>query len=142
MTSPRRRTAPARTPRAKNGAPRSAVDRAAWLEKVLTDSFGMDTEDARVICGVVIEQFGAKEELLDDELPTDVRSIFYTLEAKRILTFRRIEYKGEEGETRRGFFWRFNVTRAEALLDEETDPQGDDDLYASLPADCWERASP
>lgn len=114
------------------------VKRAEWLEKVLRCSFDMDPEDARMICGVVVEQFGDKDEILDDELPNEVRSIFYTLESKRILTFRRIEYEGEEGATLRGFFWRFHSDwepPEEALPDDEED----DDVYESLPEDCWSR---
>ncbi|MDX1611880.1 MAG: hypothetical protein R3185_05885, partial [Candidatus Thermoplasmatota archaeon] len=88
---------------------------------------------------VVLEQFGQKNEVLDDELPTDIRSIFYTLEAKRILTFRRIEYEGEDGMTLRGFFWRFHVDRIERDLNASDAAQEDLNVYEELPKSCWQR---
>lgn len=116
-----------------------AVERAQWLEKVLCCTFEMDREDAKMIVGCVIEQFGDKDEILDDEIPNDVRSVFYTLEAKRILTFRRIEYESEDGATLRGFFWRFHEDWEPpegALPDDDGDQ---DNVYDALPEDCWER---
>ena len=117
------------------------VAQAAWLEGLLTECFHMDVEDARMITGLVVEQFRGRDEVLDDELPTEIRSVFYTLETKRILTFRRIEYKGEEGETRRGFFWRFNVARNEVFAEIAESHLDEGDVYSSLPADCWSRRS-
>lgn len=116
-----------------------AVQRAQWLEKVLCFTFDMPREDAKMISGCVIEQFGDKDEVLDDEIPNDVRSVFYTLEAKRILTFRRIEYEDEDGRTLRGFFWRFHGDwePPEGALPEA---EGDSDsVYDELPEDCWDR---
>ncbi len=115
------------------------VARAEWLETLLTETFDMDEEDARMICGIVLEQFGDKKEILDDEIPTTVRSVFYTLEAKRILTFRRIEYESEDGMTLRGFFWRFHP-KAGLRPDQEPEKEMDDlSVYEKLPSDCWER---
>ncbi len=114
------------------------VTRAQWLEKVLVCTFEMDPQDARLVSGLVIEHFGDKDEVLDDEIPNDVRSVFYTLEAKRILTFRRIEYENEDGATLRGFYWRFH-----SEWEPPEDGQNDDDanVYDKLPEDCWERAA-
>lgn len=119
------------------------IKRAEWLEGALCRQLDMDAEDARMITGVVIDQFGAKKELLDDELDSDVRSIFYTLENKRILTFRRIEYENEDGMTLRGFFWRFHPDGVREDLQEarETDGCDDGDVYDNLPSDCWERSA-
>lgn len=116
------------------------VKRADWLEGALCRQLDMDEEDARMITGVVLDQFGSKQELLDDELDSDVRSIFYTLETKRILTFRRIEYENEDGMTLRGFFWRFNPAGVREDLEEARENgAGDDGVYEKLPSDCWER---
>ncbi len=114
------------------------VQRARWLEKVLRCTFEMDAQDAKLVSGLVIEHFGDKDEVLDDEIPNDVRSVFYTLEAKRILTFRRIEYEGEDGATLRGFYWRFHSDwePPEGALDEAGD---EDSVYENLPEDCWSR---
>ncbi|HVL49642.1 MAG TPA: DUF6015 family protein, partial [Candidatus Thermoplasmatota archaeon] len=68
--------------------------------------FGMDDEDAGAIAEVVLDHFSGKEEVDDDDLAPDVRSIFYTLEGKKLLTFRRDEYTTEDGDRRRAFFWR------------------------------------
>lgn len=115
-----------------------AVERAEWLEKVLRCTFEMEAQDAKMIAGCVIEQFGDKDEILDDEIPNDVRSVFYTLEAKRILTFRRIEYESEDGATLRGFFWRFHEDwePPEGALGGDEDQEN---VYEALPEDCWSR---
>lgn len=122
------------------------VERAEWLEAVLCRSLDMDPEDAKMICGLVLDHFGEKDEVLDDELPNEVRSVFYTLEKKRILTFRRIEYEDEDGRTLRGFFWRFHsdwqppedgeidTSDMDAVLDQEHGA-----VYEQLPEDCWTR---
>lgn len=116
------------------------VERAEWLEDVLCETFEMDREDARRVSGLVIDQFGAKDEVLDDEIPNDVRSVFYTLESERILTFRRIEYEGEDGMTKRGFFWRFHPDRA--VGDDTADGEGDSEsIYDDLPEDVWSRSA-
>ncbi len=119
------------------------IKRAEWLEGALCRQLDMDAEDARMITGVVLEQFGAKQELLDDELDSDVRSIFYTLENKRILTFRRIEYESEDGMTLRGFFWRFHPDGVREDLEKarRQAESGDDGVYENLPSDCWERSA-
>lgn len=115
------------------------VERAEWLERVLQETFEMDAEDARRVSGLVIDQFGDKKEVLDDQIPNEVRSVFYTLESKRILTFRRIEYEGEDGMRKRGFFWRFHPEGVEARLEEDTPAQEEAGVYENLPEDCWDR---
>ncbi|PSG97942.1 hypothetical protein BRD56_02840 [Thermoplasmatales archaeon SW_10_69_26] len=115
------------------------VERAEWLQTVLQRTFEMDEEDARRISGLVVDQFGAKDEVLDDEVPKEVRSVFYTLESKRILTFRRIEYEGEDGMRKRGFFWQFHPEGVEAELETEAADDEDAGVYDNLPEDCWDR---
>lgn len=116
------------------------VERALWLEKVLCTSLDMDRDDAKMICGLVIDHFGDKDEVLDEQLPNQVRSVFYTLEKKRILTFRRIEYQNEEGQTLRGFFWRFHEDW-QPPEDALTDGDDGDNVYDELPEDCWDRSA-
>ncbi|MEA3202192.1 MAG: hypothetical protein QOE90_3620 [Thermoplasmata archaeon] len=111
-------------------------ERAGVLAKALEDRFDMATDDAAEIAHVVVEQFGAAAEVNDETLDPSVRSIFYTLEAKKILSFRREEYVWENGEKRRGFWWRI---RDDALATARSIPilDAEEDVYASLPKDAW-----
>lgn len=106
------------------------------LVQVLEERFGMSPEDAQEVAGVVIDQFGDAAEANDENLDPSVRSIFYTLEAKKILSFRREEYTTDTGERRRGFWWRVRegeLTKVTTLV-----PQApDEDVYSTLPKDAW-----
>lgn len=105
------------------------------LTEALQRTFDMEAEDAREIAGAVMERFEGHEEVDDETLDADLRSVFYTLEAKRMLSFRRVEYTREDGDRRRAFFWKL---RQEALAAPREIPVlTDDDVYASLPADAW-----
>lgn len=106
------------------------------LVQVLEERFDMAPEDAQEIANVVIEQFGEGAEANDEELDPSVRSIFYTLEAKKILSFRREEYTTEIGEKRRGFWWRVRdgeLTKVTTLVPQVPE----EDVYATLPKDAW-----
>lgn len=111
-------------------------ERTAALSDKLRESFGMNEEDADEIAATVAEQFGDQGEVNDEALDASVRSIFYTLEAKKILSFRREEYSIESGEKRRGFWWR---VRAEELVATKTlvPTAPEEDVYANLPRDAW-----
>ena len=104
----------------------------------LKERFGMADEDAEAIASVVTEQFGAQSELNDDNLDPEVRSIFYTLEAKKLLSFRREEYTWENGERRRGFWWRVRDEELVAIANMSHAVQ-EEDVYANLPKDVWAR---
>lgn len=106
------------------------------LVDALRERFGMEAEDASAIAEVVNEQFAGREEVNDDNLDPEVRSIFYTLEAKKLLSFRREEYSIDTGERRRAFFWR--VRREE--LDRIAQLRGvvsEDNVYDQLPKAAW-----
>lgn len=106
------------------------------LAQALREKFDMADEDAHEIASVIADQFGSESEVNDESLEPTVRSIFYTLEAKKILTFRREEYAIESGEKRRGFWWRI---REAALVPTTTlTPDApEEDVYANLPRDAW-----
>lgn len=104
----------------------------------LKERFGMADEDAEAIASVVTEQFGAQSELNDDNLDPEVRSIFYTLEAKKLLSFRREEYTWENGERRRGFWWRVRDEELVAIANM-SHAVAEEDVYAKLPKDVWAR---
>lgn len=108
------------------------------LAFALARKFDMLPEDAQEVARIVDDTFGTETEVNDDNLDPETRSIFYTLEAKRLLSFRREEYEWETGEKRRAFFWRFREEEVERA-DDEPEPEMADDIYATLPADVWRR---
>lgn len=109
------------------------------LTGALERTFAMARDDAVEIADVVLERFAEKDEVDDESLDAEVRSVFYTLEAKRLLSFRRAEYTREDGDHRRAFYWRL---RTEALAPPETQPRFEEvDVYASLPATAWRHAA-
>ena len=113
-------------------------ERRLALAEALRERFDMSPEDSDAIAQTLAEVFGAELEVNDEMLDPSIRSIFYTLEAKKILTFRRFEYTIETGEHRRGFAWRI---REEALLPAavEVPVETEEDVYANLPRDVWAR---
>lgn len=96
----------------------------------------MSEDDASEIATVVVAQFGEQAEVNDETLEPTVRSIFYTLEAKKILSFRREEYTWENGEKRRGFWWRLRTEELEKKA-VSVPIASDEDVYAQLPKDAW-----
>lgn len=113
-------------------------ERRVALAESLREKFDMSADDADAIAATLAEVFGAELEVNDESLDPSIRSIFYTLEAKKLLTFRRFEYTIETGERRRGFAWRI---REEALLATATEVpvETEEDVYANLPRDVWAR---
>lgn len=110
------------------------------LVAALERAFSMEQDDAEEIAGVVAERFAETDEVDDESLDAEVRSVFYTLEAKRVLAFRREEVVRESGDKRRAFFWRL---RPEALQGPRSIPvlSGDVDVYATLPPSAWRHAA-
>lgn len=113
-------------------------ERRAALQETLRERFDMSGEDAEAIALTLAEVFRGELEVNDETLDPSTRSMFYTLEAKKILTFRRFEYSLETGERRRGFAWRI---REEALQPGATavPVETEEDVYANLPRDAWAR---
>jgi hypothetical protein len=108
--------------------------------KALQTAFDMEADDARELGEVVLSQFEETEEVDDETLDADLRSVFYTLEAKRMLSFRREERVTEEGSNRRAFFWRLRPEAFESGR-REIPVQTGDDVYAELPASAWRHAA-
>ena len=113
-------------------------ERRIALQEALREKFDMASDDAEAIAMTIAEVFAGETEVNDESIDPSVRSIFYTLEAKKLLTFRRFEYNLETGERRRGFAWRI---REEALLPQATTipVESEEDVYANLPRDVWAR---
>ena len=102
----------------------------------LVRAFEMARDDAQEIANAVLERFQSGDEVDDETLDADLRSVFYTLEGKRMLSFRRVEYTREDGDKRRAFYWKL---RSDGLIREIPIDTGasDVDVYAALPADAW-----
>jgi len=113
-------------------------DRTSALTDALKQRFGMEDEDATAIAEVVREQFGEDEEVNDDNLDPEVRSIFYTLEAKKLLSFRREEYSIDTGERRRAFFWRVREEELQKIR-QLSDELSEENVYDTLPKNAWSR---
>lgn len=110
------------------------------LTGALERAFAMEHGDAMEIANVVLERFTDREEVDDETLDAEVRSVFYTLETKRLLSFRRLEYTREDGDHRRAFYWRLR-TEALAAPVVEAGRYDEVDVYASLPATAWSHAA-
>lgn len=110
------------------------------LTGALERTFEMARDDAAEIADVVLERFTDREEVDDETLDAEVRSVFYTLEAKRLLSFRRTEYTREDGDHRRAFFWRLR-TEALAIPIPVAGGYDDADVYATLPSNAWRHAA-
>ena len=110
------------------------------LRSALERAFEMAPEDADAIADVVLDTFAERDEVDDETLDSDLRSVFYTLEAKRMLAFRRVEITREAGDRRRAFYWRL---RREAFGERTSIPVRveEPDVYASLPASAWRHAA-
>lgn len=110
------------------------------LTEALERAFSMAHADAEEIADVVLERFADRDEVDDETLDAEVRSVFYTLEAKRMLSFRRADITRETGEKRRAFYWRLRPEMLAAVADAAA-LRRDDDVYATLPATAWRHAA-
>jgi len=122
------------------GKSRSAADVAEQLSAAMVRTFDMSEEDAAQVAAIVAETFADKAEVNDEGLASDLRSLFYTLESRRLMSFRREEYDNEEGQKRRAFHWRLRLDVVAELAVPSTQPTNED-VYHSLPADVWSRAT-
>lgn len=117
-------------------------DKRAALANALERELDMHPDDAREVSGLVLSAFDGREELDDEELSSDLRSVFYTIEDQNLLDFRREEERNEEGHLRRYFFWtiRWDEVTPDA-------PEGDDEgaedrtVYDDLPQNAWKRGA-
>ncbi len=117
-------------------------DRDSFLRAV-QHAFKMDPQDAEQVTGVIEGCFIGEDEVNDEDLDKETRSLFYALEAEGLVTFRRTEYKFE-GAVRRAFFWRLTEDvlsgAAWQALDAELAPRSQEAaLYEALSDDMWSR---
>ena len=112
------------------GKPFSKSQRQA-LQSAVMDRLGMSQDDAKELVKTISKLFQGAEEIADETLEPQTRSIFYDLEAIRVLGHRR-----EVGKEihKRFFFWHI---RWDNLQVKAKKPAGEDDVYAKLPASAW-----
>lgn len=112
------------------------------LEHALTRTFNMLREDAEATATVVESAFKGEDEVNDEDLDKEIRSLFYQLEKENLLQVRRTEYKFE-GQVRRAYFWRLN--RLDQMSTDDFGPVVSKDdieatkLYRQLPSELWNR---
>lgn len=126
----------AATKRATRTVP--TTDLRGALARALARAFSMSEEDAAEVAGIVAGQFEGRAEVDDEQVSAELRSLFYTLEARRIMSFRREEYENAEGQKRRAFHWRLRPEVVVELAAPAAQP-ANEDVYHALPAECWTR---
>jgi hypothetical protein len=109
--------------------------------EALAKAFEMDRDEAAEVADAVLARFEGQIEVDDDTLDADLRSVFYTLEAKRMLSFRRVEYTRDDGDRRRAFYWKLRLDQIDGTgVRGVSVPVETEDVYASLPAAAWHHA--
>ncbi len=112
------------------------------LTQALKHTLGMRTGDAQEVAQLVLISFNGDDELHDDELSTDLRSMFYTLEEQKLLDFRREEYKNDEGHLRRAFYWTIRWDNVHDAAEHNQAPaNAKNTVYDDLPKNAWNRAT-
>lgn len=113
------------------------------LVRALQRAFNMLAEDAKQLAETVEGVFQGEEEVNDEDLDKDIRSLFYSLEREKLMTIRRTEYKFE-GQVRRAYFWQF--ADLDRMLNEAAQPTKQEleliemsRLYRQLPQNLWSR---
>lgn len=113
------------------------------LVRALQRAFHMLAEDAKQLAETVEGVFQGEEEVNDEDLDKDIRSLFYSLEREKLMTIRRTEYKFE-GQVRRAYFWQF--ADLDKMLHEAAQPTKQEleliemsRLYRQLPQGLWSR---
>lgn len=112
-------------------------ERKSALTEALAQGFEMETQAAEELADQVLMQFATAEEVNDESIDAELRSVFYTLQGKRIMTFRRFEYQMDSGEKRRGFAWRIRWEELGKKPDVLPRQDSTTNIYAELPLEAW-----
>lgn len=108
------------------------------FQAALKERFDMRDEDADEIAVLVAEKFSGNSEINDEALDPAERSVFYVLESKKLLSWRREEYDDASGERRRAFYWRVREDVLETAAKPSAKVQTPEEAtYAQLPKDAW-----
>jgi len=106
------------------------------FKRALKNGFDMSSEDAEALAKTITKAFRGRKEVEDMSLDKHVRSLFYELHMKNLLSLRREEVK-ENGKYIRKFYWSFNMDGIRGgakrkLIEEE--PYA---IYDKIPRDAW-----
>ena len=105
----------------------------------LVNAFDMGGEEARETTEVVATAFGGNLEVDDGLLDHPVRSLFYLLETKGFLTFRKVEENTADRGLWRTFFWRVNWKKIRNGQATVIPVKPEEDVYSALPKSVWRR---
>lgn len=107
------------------------------IKNALVERLGMKPDETTEIVEAVADAFGGADEIYDGNLDPTIRSVFYTLESKRILTFRKEITTGVHGEELRTFFWRVRWDELSNGNAVSANPPLEADVYSRLPSTAW-----
>lgn len=74
----------------------------------IKERFEMPWDDAISVARLLDDLFNGRGEVDDDELPKDLRAMFYDLQAKDLMRIRREEFKSPDGKNLRAYYWSLN----------------------------------
>lgn len=110
------------------------------LSRAIMNRIGVTREIAEDIALRVLNYFGYGEEIIDNVLDQDDRSIFYFLQDAKLLNTHWEEIVLPNGRMWRVFYWSLNVPRIlEYARTQEEESIVEVGLYDSLPEDVWTR---
>lgn len=118
------------------------------LKEALTHVFNenCDIEDDWIsnIAQFIMDFFGYEERILDNDLTSKDRDIFYMLEGVDILKTEMEEATIQKGKVWRIHYWILNNDKIKELANKKIDdicdyPQSEKDLYDSLSDKVWSR---
>ncbi len=113
----------------------------ANLVDMLRRRLRMLREDAQAVASTVEHAFHGSDEVDDDILDKDLRQLFYDLQDEKILDVRRQEYI-KDGQLLRGYFWHLRDDVGELPQADHRLPTPEEQLYAKLRSQAWDRRRP
>ncbi len=112
------------------------------LARLLRDKLRMMRDDALAVAHVVEDAFRGEDELNDEFLDSELRSMFYQLQDEGVLDVRRTEYK-LDGRDRRAYFWRMRDDEVVPMAGNGVlRPDHTSRMYHRLEEQAWARRRP
>ncbi len=112
------------------------------LARLLRDKVRMMRDDALAVAHVVEEAFRGEDELNDEFLDSELRSMFYQLQDEGVMDIRRTEYK-LDGRDRRAYFWRLREDEVVPMRGHGVLPRDHTSrIYHRLEDQAWARRRP
>jgi len=104
--------------------------------RALKNGFDMTSEDAEALAKTINKAFHGRKEVEDMRLDKHVRSLFYELHQKNLLSLRRDEVK-ENGKNVRKFYWSFNSDGIREGSKRKFISEAPYAIYEKIPRDAW-----